>query len=160
MLKYLISSALVSSVISLPVLAQSRGYVFAPPSNIRNAPNGEIICSITKKSYLTVYQQEGEWYYTDSCGGGYIHRSQIRFESTGSQPNKLTNRARDVGIKKGQLALRNAPNGSSLAGLNNGNIVRILEQQNNWAYVEVINGPNSRVNGMRGWVNSYYLALF
>jgi hypothetical protein len=27
-----------------------------------------------------------------------------------------------------------------------------------WRYIRVLNGPNSRVNGLEGWVNSNYLA--
>jgi hypothetical protein len=141
-------------------MAQSTAYISASPSNIRNAPNGEIICTITKKISFNLYQKEGQWYYTDLCGGGYVHQSQLRFQSTDSEPDTLTDRARVVGIKKGQLALRDSPNGRSLAGLNNGNVVQILDQQGNWAYVRVISGPNAQVNGKRGWVNSYYLALF
>jgi serine/threonine-protein kinase len=151
--------SVISNFIAFPVLAQSTATVFAPPTNIRNRPNGEIICTVNKKVSLDVYQKEGQWYYTDYCGGGYIHQSQIRLQSASGSSN-TTERARVVGLKQGQLALRDAPNGRSLAGLNNGNVVQILEQQGNWAYVQVINGPNSRVNGMQGWVNSYYLALF
>lgn len=145
---------------AVPALAQSTAYVFDPPSNVRNVPNGAIICTIARRSTLNVYQKEGQWYYTDACGGGYIHQSQIRWRSSNFNGNNLSNRARVVGIQRGQLALRDSPNGNSLAGLNNGNVVQIIEQQNNWAYVEVISGPNARINGMRGWVNSYYLALF
>lgn len=159
MLKPFITSTFISGYLALPALAQSTAYIFAPPSNIRNAPNGAIICTITQKSSFNVYQKEGQWYYTDLCGGGYIHQSQLRFQSSGSKPNALTDRATVVGIKQGQLALRDSPNGRSLAGLNNSNVVQILNQQGNWAYVQVINGPNARINGMRGWVNSYYLAL-
>jgi serine/threonine-protein kinase len=160
MFKSPIASTLIISCLSVPVFAQSTAQIFAPPSNIRNAPDGEIICTISKKISLTVYQKEGQWYYTDLCGGGYIHQSQLRFPAPNSGQNASTNRARVVGIKQGQLALRDAPNGRSLAGLNNGNVVQILEQQGNWAYVEVLNGPNAKINGMRGWVNSYYLVLF
>jgi Bacterial SH3 domain len=160
MIKSFLTSTLISGFLAVPAMAQSTAYVFAPPSNVRNAPGGEIICSITKKISINVYQREGQWYYTDSCGGGYIHQSQIRFQAAPESENTLTNRARVVGIKQGQLALRDSPNGNSMAGLNNGNVVQILSQQGNWAYVQVINGPNSRINGMKGWVNSYYLALF
>ncbi|GFE67853.1 SH3 domain-containing protein [Chroococcus sp. FPU101] len=151
--------SVITNFIAFPVLAQSTATVFAPPTNIRNRPNGEIICTVNEKISLDVYQKEGQWYYTDYCGGGYIHQSQIRLQSA-SGSNNTTERARVVGLKQGQLALRDSPNGRSLAGLNNGNVVQILEQQGNWAYVQVINGPNSQVNGMQGWVNSYYLALF
>ncbi|TAD80070.1 MAG: SH3 domain-containing protein [Oscillatoriales cyanobacterium] len=62
-----------------------------------------------------------------------------------------------VNIQRGQLAVRSAPGGRSVAGLNNDNAVRFIRQQDKWYYVEVVNGPNSRVNGIRGWVNSDYL---
>jgi hypothetical protein len=62
-----------------------------------------------------------------------------------------------VNIQRGQLAVRSAPGGRSIAGLNNDNAVRFIRQQDKWYYVEVVNGPNSRVNGIRGWVNSDYL---
>ncbi|MEB3215808.1 MAG: SH3 domain-containing protein [Nostocales cyanobacterium 94392] len=159
MLKPLIMSTVISSIWAVPALAQSAAYVFAPPTNIRNAPNGEIICTITKKTSINVYQKQNQWYYTDLCGGGYIHQSQIRLQTTNSDEN-TSNQARVVGIKTGQLSLRDSPNGRSLVGLNNGNVVKIIDQQGNWAYVEVLNGPNAKVKGMRGWVNSYYLALF
>lgn len=63
-----------------------------------------------------------------------------------------------VGIRTGQLALRFTPNGQSRAGLNNGNIVDVYRQQGIWFYVRVVAGPNSRVTGLEGWVNSNYLS--
>ena len=67
-------------------------------------------------------------------------------------------------LRQGQLALRNTPNGEARAGLNNGNIVRSLHgeapPQGIWKYVEVIAGPNSRVEGLKGWVNSNYLICY
>ncbi|MEC4813439.1 MAG: SH3 domain-containing protein [Scytonema sp. PMC 1069.18] len=60
-------------------------------------------------------------------------------------------------IKTGQLAVRFSPGGKSKAGLNNGNTVRVIREQGNWAYVAVEQGPNARVNGLQGWVNSNYL---
>jgi hypothetical protein len=128
--------------------------------DFQDRPNGEIVCTVSEKVSLDVYQKEGEWYYTDYCGGGYIHQSQIRFQSANTGASNTTDRAKVVGIKQGQLALRDAPDGRSLAGLNNGNVVQILEQQGNWAYVQVISGPNAQINSMKGWVNSHYLALF
>lgn len=60
-------------------------------------------------------------------------------------------------IQTGQLALRFSPGGKSKAGLDNGNSVRVIREQKNWAYVEVERGPNDRVKGLQGWVNSNYL---
>jgi len=64
-----------------------------------------------------------------------------------------------VNIQTGQLALRHSPGGESRAGLDNGNTVALLRRGNvPWAYVRVVNGPNSRVNGLEGWVNANYLS--
>ncbi|XWK90459.1 MAG: SH3 domain-containing protein [Phormidium sp.] len=63
-------------------------------------------------------------------------------------------------IQTGQLALRFSPNGRSRAGLNNGNLVRFISSQGIWYYVRVLTGPNSRVNGLEGWVNSNYLECY
>jgi len=64
-----------------------------------------------------------------------------------------------VNIQTGQLALRNSPGGESRAGLNNGNTVAFLRGDGApWAYVRVVNGSNSRVNGLEGWVNANYLS--
>jgi hypothetical protein len=64
-----------------------------------------------------------------------------------------------VNIQTGQLALRRSPGGESRAGLNNGNTVAFVRRGGEpWAYVRVVNGPNSRVNGLEGWVNANYLS--
>ena len=76
----------------------------------------------------------------------------------GTAHSKQELRCRVVGIRTGQLALRFSPNGESRAGLNNGNIVDAYQQQGIWFYVRVISGPNSRVTGLEGWVNSTYLS--
>ena len=67
---------------------------------------------------------------------------------------------RVVNIRTGQLALRNS-RGESIAGLNNGNTVEVLDYDDGGsAYVRVVNGPNSRVDGKTGWVNSNYLSCW
>jgi len=54
--------------------------VFAPPSNIRTSPNGEIICSIRAVKTINIYGYRNGWYKTDACGeSGYINESQVRF---------------------------------------------------------------------------------
>lgn len=55
--------------------------VFDPPSNVRNAPNGEIVCSINEPTTIMTYGEMNGWYYTSACGGilDVIHSSQIRF---------------------------------------------------------------------------------
>lgn len=44
-----------------------------------------------------------------------------------------------------------------VAGLNNGNEVVPFATRGKWFYVRVVSGPNRRVNGLEGWVNSDYL---
>ncbi len=36
-------------------------------------------------------------------------------------------------------------------------MVEVYRQQGNWSCVRVLEGPNSRVTGLEGWVNSNYL---
>lgn len=54
--------------------------VYAPPSNVRSAPNGSVICSIDQMSVIRVYVEDRDgWYSTQACGSnGWIHESQIR----------------------------------------------------------------------------------
>lgn len=56
--------------------------VFAPPSNVREFPNGKILCSVRERGKINIYNLEGNWYETDICGSkGFIHSSQITFKS-------------------------------------------------------------------------------
>jgi hypothetical protein len=55
--------------------------VFSPPSNIRRSPNGEIICSVTSKGAIRLYDETNGWYTTDACGlMGVIRKDQISFD--------------------------------------------------------------------------------
>lgn len=62
-----------------------RATVFAPPSNVRDRPNGNIVCTITTRRQINVYRfydNSQQWLSTDACGSnryGVIHISQIRF---------------------------------------------------------------------------------
>lgn len=54
--------------------------VFDPPSNVRDSPNGEILCSVQTQQTINIYGSSGDWYRTDVCGTtGFIHNSQLRF---------------------------------------------------------------------------------
>lgn len=58
--------------------AQS-AYVFAPPSNVRATPNGDVLCAVTSPTTIRIYGNQGQWFSTDFCGRmGVIHSSQIR----------------------------------------------------------------------------------
>lgn len=61
--------------------------VMSPPSNIRDTPNGAIICKATSSSVITVIRKpkiannNGLWYATNFCRKGqwgFIHESQIK----------------------------------------------------------------------------------
>lgn len=55
--------------------------VFDPPSNVRQSPNGNFLCSIRERTTINIYSSTGDWYYTDICGTmGVIHSSQITFQ--------------------------------------------------------------------------------
>ncbi|MBW4609067.1 MAG: hypothetical protein KME22_18130 [Hassallia sp. WJT32-NPBG1] len=130
--------------------------VIDPPSNVRAKPNGAIICSVRAQTSIAVYDNANGWYKTDVCGrSGYIHQSQVRLQPDSEVVEAYCS---VTGIQTGQLALRLSPNGKSRAGLNNGNTVLPIKSQSNWSYVRVISGPNNRVNGLEGWVNSNYIA--
>ena len=61
--------------------------IIDPPSNIRAAPNGAVVCVAQRRGTTVnilgstgVSDNNGTWYYTDYCGRrGVIHSSQIRF---------------------------------------------------------------------------------
>jgi hypothetical protein len=84
----LLSTAIaVTSGYLTPALSQSRqtAVVFDPPSNVRSSPNGKVICSVGAVSNINVYGSTQGWYVTDVCGPrGYIHKSQIRLQSSAS----------------------------------------------------------------------------
>lgn len=55
--------------------------VFDPPSNVRQSPNSNSLCSIRERTTINIYGSIGDWYYTDICGTmGVIHSSQITFQ--------------------------------------------------------------------------------
>ncbi|BAQ59788.1 hypothetical protein GM3708_193 [Geminocystis sp. NIES-3708] len=138
----------------------SQAVIYAPPSNVRATPNGQILCSIKTVTAIDTYGYSNGWYITDVCGkNGYIHESQIRFQST-SQSSSSSGNCSVINIKTGQLAVRKSPDGESIAGLNNNNIVQYIKGDFPWYYIKVINGPNSRVNGKTGWVNANYLNCY
>lgn len=61
--------------------------IFDPPSNVRNAPNGAIICSISTQTTIKIYGRIGEWYKTDACSSSsfdtlnFIHESQVSVDA-------------------------------------------------------------------------------
>jgi hypothetical protein len=55
--------------------------VFDPPSNVRESPNGRILCSVREKTTINIYGSTSSWYYTDVCDNmGVIDSSQITFK--------------------------------------------------------------------------------
>lgn len=71
-----------SSLVTVPkAIAQPirKAVVFAPPSNIRAVPNGQILCSVRSTTSINIYSYRDGWYETDYCGSGYIHQSQVKF---------------------------------------------------------------------------------
>jgi hypothetical protein len=65
---------------SNPTSSAGVALVFDPPSNVRVSPNGQILCSVRKRTSINIYGSTGSWYYTNVCGRmGVINSSQIRF---------------------------------------------------------------------------------
>lgn len=57
-----------------------------PPSNIRDSPNGKILCTVKEQGTMVklygstdITDNNGEWFYTKHCGGktGVIHSTQF-----------------------------------------------------------------------------------
>jgi len=135
----------------------NQAVIFAPPSNVRATPNGQVICSIKVVTTINTYGYKNGWYVTDVCGrNGYIHESQIRWQNANRSGNN-PNRCYVSNLKQGQLAVRKSPGGAAIAGLDNGNIVQYIRGKIPWYYVHVLDGPNRLVNGVTGWVNANYL---
>jgi serine/threonine protein kinase, bacterial len=58
----------------------STAVVYAPPTNVRESPDGKILCSINKKVTIKTYGVTGLWYKTDACGAmGVIYADQLKF---------------------------------------------------------------------------------
>lgn len=60
---------------------EDTGYmlVFDPPSNVRSTPGGKVKCTLENMQVISVYSEpRGDWFSTGTCGGGWIHRSQVR----------------------------------------------------------------------------------
>lgn len=58
--------------------------VYAPPSHIRDVPDGKILCTVSKEMLIKLHgstrirDKNGVWIYTDHCGKmGVIHSSQV-----------------------------------------------------------------------------------
>ena len=50
-------------------------------SEVRNAPGGDILCSVEGRSFINVHGHLDGWYSTDICRGrmGVVHSSQINY---------------------------------------------------------------------------------
>lgn len=57
--------------------------VFDPVSNVRDSPNGKLLCKIEEVKNIRVSKYNNEWFKTYTCGKlGYIHKSQISIENS------------------------------------------------------------------------------
>jgi serine/threonine protein kinase, bacterial len=58
----------------------AKATIFVPPTNVRESPDGKILCVINKKSTINTYGVSNSWYKTDICGAiGFIHAEQLKF---------------------------------------------------------------------------------
>ncbi|MBF0204893.1 MAG: hypothetical protein HQK67_11450 [Desulfamplus sp.] len=74
--------------------------VFNPPSNIRDKPDGNILCAITEIKNIDTFGEKNGWIITDACGVmGVIHKSQVKeisqsaVQSKTEQPQKAQKQA-------------------------------------------------------------------
>jgi hypothetical protein len=132
---------------------------------LRYSPNGRSRAGLDNGNIVTLLQQgSNPWVYVQvnyADSGvtglkGWVNGNYLTCGGETNTPNPV-NSCEVIGIQTGQLALRYSPNGRSRAGLNNGNVVRIIRYGNNpWIYVSVISA-NRGVRGLQGWVNGNYL---
>src|SRR5919202_2337284 len=134
---------------------------------VRFSPNGKSRAGLDNGNTVVLLRQgSAPWAYVRVIDGpsrgvngleGWVNSNYLSCGQVSEAPAEVS--CTVVNIRTGQLALRFTPNGQSKAGLNNGNTVDFLQRSSGpWAYVRVTEGPNSRVNGMEGWVNSNYLS--
>jgi len=46
-------------------------------ANVRQVPNGKIICVLPANQQIKLSNEKDGWYQTEACGGGFIHQSVI-----------------------------------------------------------------------------------
>jgi serine/threonine protein kinase, bacterial len=58
----------------------AKATIFAPPTNVRESPDGKILCVINKKLTINTYGVNNSWYKTDVCGAmGVVQAEQLKF---------------------------------------------------------------------------------
>ncbi|HEY9726717.1 MAG TPA: hypothetical protein V6D50_09745 [Chroococcales cyanobacterium] len=135
---------------------------------VRVSPNGKSRAGLDNGNTVALVRGgSAPWTYVRVIDGpnrtvngleGWVNSNYLSCGETSASARGACN---VVNIRSGQLALRSTPNGESKAGLNNGNVVRrIKDGSAPWVYVRVLQGPNNRVNGLEGWVNSDYLSCY
>ena len=132
---------------------------------LRFSPNGSSRAGLNNGNVVTLLQRgSSPWVYVRVDGNsritglkGWVNGDYLACEE-GNNTTNPANSCEVVGIQTGQLALRFSPNGKSRAGLNNGNVVKIIKRGNPpWVYVKVISGSQG-VRNLQGWVNNNYLS--
>lgn len=79
-MKFYASVLLGVALIIAPLTASARDMmVIDPPTNIRDRPNGYVLCKVYDRQPIRVFGRQGDWYVTDYCGStGVVHASQVR----------------------------------------------------------------------------------
>lgn len=135
---------------------------------LRISPNGRTRAGLDNGNTVELLRDRPDvWRYVRVINGpnnqvngleGWVNSNYLACDETNEAPQVS---CEVINIQTGQLAVRFSPNGASKAGLDNGNIVRWLKDGPGvWVYVRVIDGPNSQVNDLEGWVNSNYLSCY
>lgn len=67
--------------------------VFDPVSNVRERPDGGVLCKIKTVKNIEVRKYDDDWYSTNACGKlGVIHKSQIQFPKIDSGVSEKENK--------------------------------------------------------------------
>jgi serine/threonine protein kinase, bacterial len=58
----------------------AKATIFTPPTNVRESPDGKILCVINEKLTINTYGVNNSWYKTDICGAmGVVQAEQLKF---------------------------------------------------------------------------------
>ncbi len=113
---------------------QNLAVVFDPPSNVRESPNGRILCSVKNQATISIYESNGDWHQTDVCGAtGVIHISQIRWQN--SQPTAIAPQLSEIGVAlvfDPPSNVRDSPNGNILCAVEAETHINIFNSSGEW----------------------------
>ncbi|MDX9988677.1 hypothetical protein [Thiothrix unzii] len=102
--------------------------VFDPPANIRDKPDGKVLCQVTQVDNIETFGKKDQWFFTDKCGStGVIHESQVKNLVNNSSLN-----AKEMQIFDPPANIRDKPDGKVLCQVTQVANIKISGKKNEW----------------------------